>query len=125
MIAAADLSSYQYYLMEGTATANNCTIYTGSSTDAYLLGPLQNDPESGDAADVALWGVAKVAASATSAITGGRTHLSGYYSAGGGADAGLAYPCTPGSAPTFGLALESLASGSGVIKVWLYGINVP
>jgi hypothetical protein len=123
MIADADLSSYQYYLVEGASTANTCQLVSGSAQNAYLLGPMQNDAGSGEAAEVALAGLAKVAASATSAITGGRTHLCGYVS--GGANAGLAYPGTAGTTPSFGMALESLSSGSGIIKVWLYGINDP
>lgn len=55
--AAADLSAKQFYLVKENGSAQAAL---GATAGEKVLGPLQNDPESGDAANVQCWGAAKV-----------------------------------------------------------------
>lgn len=54
--ASGDLSSYQYYVVTATSTAGQVKVATTAATDP-ILGILQNDPESGEAALVAAQGI--------------------------------------------------------------------
>ena len=66
VIATGDLSSYQYYVAIAASTASCVKIGATKATDP-ILGILQNDPTSGQAAEVAFMGVclAKAEASVT------------------------------------------------------------
>lgn len=67
-IAAADLSSNQYYIVKTTGenTANLCTGSSGGN--AGPRGVLQNDPGTSQAATVRLAGLTKVSAGGTISI---------------------------------------------------------
>lgn len=56
LTAYGDLSSYQYYVVEATSTAGQVKVATTAATDP-ILGILQNDPASGEAALVASQGI--------------------------------------------------------------------
>lgn len=60
LVAAADLSAKQYYWMEMASTAGQCKTLNATTDEA--IGILQNDPTSGQEAEVAYAGVAKVIA---------------------------------------------------------------
>jgi hypothetical protein len=113
-VAEADLSAYQYHFVKLDSSSDSDITIISASTD-QMLGVLYNDPDAdGEAALVAVGGVVKIAASATSAITPG-TGLS--IELADTAKAGKAYPVTEGSTRSFGIALESLSSGSGIITM--------
>jgi hypothetical protein len=56
VIATGDLSSYQYYVVCAASTAGAVKVAVTAATDP-ILGVLQNDPASGEAALVAAQGV--------------------------------------------------------------------
>ena len=62
LTAAADLSSKQYHFVKlaSATTVNVCTATTDRA-----IGILQNDPESGEAAVIAIFGISKVVADGT------------------------------------------------------------
>ena len=62
LTAAADLSAKQYYLLK---VAGDGTVNLQTSAGGSVLGILQNDPESGQVADVGVVGVSKVLAGGT------------------------------------------------------------
>ena len=64
VVATGDLSSYQYYVVKAGSTAGTVKVAGTAASDA-ILGVLQNDPASGEPAEVAAWGVAKAIAAAS------------------------------------------------------------
>jgi hypothetical protein len=56
-VAASDLSSNQYYVVEPASTAAQCKVVNATTDEA--IGLLQNDPKAGQAAAIAVGGVAK------------------------------------------------------------------
>ena len=58
LVAGADLSDYQYYLVKLNSTAQQ-VVRCDAVTD-IPIGILQNDPESGEAAEVMALGVSKL-----------------------------------------------------------------
>ena len=64
VVATGDLSSYQYYVVKHASTAGACKVATTAATDT-LMGILQNDPTSGQAAEVAYTGIAYALAEAS------------------------------------------------------------
>ena len=62
LTAAADLSSKQYYFVKlaSATTVNVCSAITD-----IPIGVLQNTPESGEAAEVCIFGITKVSADGT------------------------------------------------------------
>jgi hypothetical protein len=62
LTAAADLSSKQYHFVKlaSATTVNVCSAITD-----VPIGVLQNDPESGEAAVIAIFGISKVVADGT------------------------------------------------------------
>lgn len=62
--AGADLSSYQYRFVY--MTAENTITYTGASGSP--IGILQNAPESGQDAEVMLYGISRLSMSATCSV---------------------------------------------------------
>lgn len=114
--AACDMSSYQYHCI--SIDTDGKVGLLSASTGGVWHGVLWNDPDTaGLEATIAVRGDAKVAASATSAITIGAVLYGG--------TTGKAYVATAGTDETFGYALEALASGSGIIRVYLTGLNDP
>ena len=67
LIAAVDLSSYQYYVMVAGSTAGECTVATGHGASA--IGILQNDPTAGEEAVVRVFGFSKVRATTEAAAS--------------------------------------------------------
>ena len=63
LVATGDLSSYQYYVVKHGSTAG--TVKVASAVDDAIAGILQNEPASGEAAEVAVLGVVKAAAEAS------------------------------------------------------------
>ena len=68
LIATGDLSASQYLVVKAASTAKAVKVATTAATDP-VLGVLQNDPASGEAAEVAFSGICKVKA-ATSVTFG-------------------------------------------------------
>jgi hypothetical protein len=64
VIATGSLASYQYYVVKAGSTAATVKVATTKATDA-ILGILQNDPASGEAAEVAFMGVCLALAEAS------------------------------------------------------------
>jgi hypothetical protein len=64
LIATGDLSSNQFYVVKAGSTAKTVKVATTKATD-LILGVLQNDPASGEAAEVAAWGVCLALAEAS------------------------------------------------------------
>lgn len=61
LLAGADLSDYQYHIVKMASTAGEVKRASGKTDE--LLGVVQNDPEDGEAADVAIMGFCKVVCS--------------------------------------------------------------
>ena len=101
--ASGDLSAKQYYFMAPASTAKRVLTATGASGPAPI-GVLQDDPVSGDDCAVRLQGSTKLVCDAATAIGYGDFLTSG--SDGQGV-------ISTGSA-FHAMALEALASGSGV-----------
>ena len=57
LVAGADLSAKQYFLMRLASTAK--TVLVAGAATAALIGVLQNDPKSGEAASVVCAGLTK------------------------------------------------------------------
>jgi len=106
--AAVDLSSYQYYLMKAGSVAGEVTF--NATVNGSCLGVLQNDPTAGEEAAVRVFGFSKVRAtteaSASLIYWGGMLKSSST-----GMVAG--YDGTTASLFGVGIALETIASGSG------------
>ena len=64
-IAGADLSAAQYKFLESNSSG---TVTVTNSAGEYVLGVLQNNPASGNAATVAIFGISKVVLGGTVAI---------------------------------------------------------
>ena len=64
LVATGDLSSSQYLVVKASSTAGAVKVAATAATDA-ILGVLQNDPASGEAAEVAFSGICKVKAAAS------------------------------------------------------------
>jgi hypothetical protein len=63
--AASDLSAKKFYLAKGSGTFG-CDLAGAASED--LLGPIQNAPESGQAAEIRILGISKVECGGTISI---------------------------------------------------------
>jgi hypothetical protein len=105
LTANADLDDQQFYFVTASGTAPGVNVSTGASGPAPT-GVLQNDPRSGEAATVRILGTTKVIAEADTAIGYGDYLTSG--------SSGMAVNNSNGSSVA-GIALEALASGSGVL----------
>jgi len=112
--ASGDLSDKQYHFVELANTEGYVRAATGAS-GPMPIGVLQNDPEDGEEAQVRILGVTQVYANAASAINVGDFVTSG--------SDGQAILAT--GSPMAGMALNALASGSGVlISVLLFPAGV-
>ena len=69
VVASSDLSSKQYYAVKFSSTAGEVKL--ADSADAYVCGLLQNEPEAGEAAEVAFSGIAKGICESTAVTYGG------------------------------------------------------
>lgn len=63
LIAAVDLSSYQWCFVKAGSVSGEVNLATGGS-DPYPIGILENDPKAGEGALVCFFGKTKVSASA-------------------------------------------------------------
>ena len=101
LTAAADLSSKQYHFVKlaSATTVNVCTATTDRA-----IGILQNDPESGEVAEIAIFGISKVVADGTIAFN----NVIGT-SADSQADAIV--PGTDTSVVTLGIAIGAASAG--------------
>lgn len=110
--ASGDLSSDQYkFVMPGTV-AKRVLLANGAS-GPVPFGVLQNDPVSGEAAQVAMYGTTQVWFSGSVDVTYGDFLIAG--SAGGAELAALS--------AINAVALEGITAGSGYIEVFLIPIN--
>ena len=75
LVASGDLSSYQYRFVKAASTAGAVKLAT--SATANVLGVLQNDPTSGQAASVCALGETKVHAAAALTTWGGTITVNG------------------------------------------------
>ena len=64
LVATGDLSSSQYLVVKASSTAGAVKVATTKATD-LALGILQNDPASGEAAEVAYNGICKAIGAAS------------------------------------------------------------
>lgn len=64
MVATGDLSAKQFYVVCASSTAGAVKVATTKATD-LILGVLQNDPTSGQAAEIACAGVCMAASEAS------------------------------------------------------------
>jgi len=103
MTASGDLNSVQYYFVKPATTAKRVLLASGGSGPAPL-GVLQNDPNTLEEATVRIVGSTKVYADGGTAIAYGDFITAG--STGMAIVAASAYQ---------GLAMQALASGSGVL----------
>tara|TARA_B100000131_G_scaffold261181_1_gene257252 strand:- start:5509 stop:5898 length:390 start_codon:yes stop_codon:yes gene_type:complete len=99
--AAADLSSKQYHFVK---LASATTVNVCSATTDRAIGILQNDPESGEAAEICIFGISKVVADGTIAFN----NVIGT-SADSQADA--ITPGTDTSVTTLGVAIGAASAG--------------
>jgi len=113
MEAAADLSSHQFKIVELTTTANNVQLAQLNAG----FGVLQNIPQSGEAATVAVDGESKVIAGA--ALTVGQ-----YVTAKSG---GWAIPVNSGDAPPLKIMGQVMlgASSGGIGTITIRHMMVP
>lgn len=102
--ASGDLSSYQYRFVKPASTAKRVLLASGAS-GAAPIGVLQDDPVSGEAANVRMLGSTKLYVDAGTAIAYGDFLTSG--------STGLGVVST-GSA-FHAMACEDVASGSGIL----------
>ena len=104
-IATADYRTKQYYVVKHASTAGEAKLASG--TDDELLGILQNEPNTDEAALVACLGIAKAAAetgvTAGCALTASST--------------GRVKKTTTDKHKVIGYALEASSSAGDIIKV--------
>ncbi len=114
--AAVDLGNYQNRFVVAGSIAGEVTY--ASTAAGCILGVLLNDPRATEEATVAVLGIVPVVADAASAIAWGQWVKTG--------STGLAIGSANQAASTFdvGVAMQALASGSGVtIPVLLCGMQ--
>lgn len=103
MTASGDLSSVQHHFVQLATTAKRVLLATGASGPAPF-GVLQNDPNSLEEANVRILGSTQVYADGGTAISYGDFITSG--------SSGMAVVAASGY---HGIAMEALASGSGIL----------
>lgn len=109
VVAAADLSSAQYYIVTFASTAGQVKLATAGDV---FIGVLQNDPDSGEEASVKAIGVSYVKAG-TSTITANAALAAN--------STGLATGTTTDNADIIGHALEASSATNDLIKALLTG----
>lgn len=109
--ACGDLNAAQYRFVEAASTSNRVQQSTGGS-GPYPLGILQNDPASGDGANVRVSGTSILKVNADTAITYGNFLTSN--------SVGMGIKISTASQPFHAIALQEVTSGSNIeIKVLL------
>ena len=109
--ASGDLGSYQYRFVKCASTPTKVDLATGGS-EPVALGVLQNDPYSGDLANVRMLGVTKVYFSGSDAVQTGMLMTSG--------STGCAEAVNSDASAFYGLALEDMLPGTGYISMLLW-----
>lgn len=111
LIANADLSAKQYYIVMSTGQ-NTAALCTGSSGGASRpVGVLQNDPPSGAAATVRFYGYTKVSAGSTIAAGEQITSTTG----------GQAMTAVTTGALVIGRANTNSTASGQIIEAFLFG----
>ena len=106
MTASGDMNSHQYkFVQVASGGAGNSFELSSGASNPAPTGVLQDDPESGQVGAVRILGVTKLMVNADSAITAG-DYLTSSSTGQGVVNAGSSVAA---------VALESVASGSGVI----------
>lgn len=108
LVATGDLSSKQYYVVKAASTAGAVKVATTPATDP-ILGILQNDPESGEPAEVAYAGV--VLALAENSVTFGSVLTC--------SSTGRVKTTTTDGAEVVGYALKASTAAGDLIPVML------
>ena len=70
LTANADLSTHQFKVVSLQSTAGVCQLAATSIIVSKVVGVLQNNPKSGDAAEVAYSGIAKAIAGTSTIVVG-------------------------------------------------------
>jgi hypothetical protein len=103
--ASGDLNSYQYRFV--ALTSNRKVLGATGASNPTPLGVLQNDPRDGEEATVRVGGTSLIYAEAVTAINVGTPLISG--------STGMARPAVVSSSAVSAVALEALASGTGIL----------
>lgn len=113
--AAVDLSAKQYYWVRAGSVVNEVALATGGSVP-QPIGILQNNPKAGEEAVVRIFGISKLAASATASTGAASAIANGDIITCGSGGLGV-----KASASVFNaMALEAVGSGTGAtIKVFI------
>lgn len=105
--ASGDLNTKQHYFV--ALTSDRKVLGANGASNPTPLGILQNDPRDGEAANVRVAGTSLLTLDATTAINVGTQLIAG--------STGMGVPAlASASMAATAIALESLASGSGVVK---------
>lgn len=105
LLAGADLSSKQYYLVKLASTAGE-VVAAGAGTDA-IIGVIYNDPADGEAALIADGGVLKVAGEASVSVGDWVTASS----------TGRAKTTTTDGDVAIGMAIDATSAAGDIIRV--------
>jgi hypothetical protein len=111
LIAGEDLSDYQYHAVMIELGTSNTVIKAGTpaAEGTHVIGILQNEPEDGEAASVAIGGTSKLIMAAN--CDAGEKLMS---------SSGKGTPVTTDNYSVIGIALEDNAEGDGgIIEVLL------
>lgn len=103
--ASGDLNNYQYRFV--ALTSPRKVIGSTGASNPTPIGILQNDPRDGEAAAVRVGGTSMVYAEAITAINVGTPLIAG--------STGMARPAIASSSAISAVAMEALASGTGVL----------
>ena len=106
LAATGSLASNQYYVVQAASTAGTVKVATTKATDK-ILGILQNDPASGEAAEVAFLGICKAAAE-TSVVYGEHLTVS---------STGRVKTVAADGDRVVGIALESSSTAGDIIRI--------
>jgi len=104
-VAATDMNNYQYRFVKAHTTKGQFAVAAGSGTQ--VLGVLQDDPAAGDAGAIRNSGTTMVYADAS----GSAIAINDYVTSGSDGQA-VKIATKSGS---FGIALDAVSSGSGVL----------
>lgn len=105
LVATATLAAKQYYVVQFSTTAGACKVATSGTSE--IIGIVQNDPAAGEAADVAIMGVAKACCEAS--VTRGDWLTS--------SSTGRVKTSTTDGDRMIATALESYSTAGGIIRV--------
>ena len=103
--ASGDLNSYQYRFV--ALTSNRKVLGATGASNPTPFGVLQNDPRDGEGATVRVGGLSLIYAEAVTPINVGTPLISG--------STGMAKPALVSSSAVSAVALEALASGTGIL----------